>query len=399
MREEYNEFDFLVKSLLEDAEVKPSRGVWKKVADELNARSGQVDESRSGRVARASFSMAFAAAVVALFVILPVRRNPADNTVAGDRLLSEAAELDGFAVMPSAGLEKYMDGGMLPENVNGSGLLAIADKAVAEDLQESAGDEVLAGENVVETREEAPKAVAPEGRTRRKVQEGRAEEDVPDFFEEEDYRPVHNYPAEVYAQGSLGGNDSGVSFRAVSGTFAPGRESTGIVETGKSVYGVPLSVGIGVRKYFMPRLSLGVGLDYTRLSRTFTGKYVEDGTSGEAGTVQHIVQYVGIPLKLFYDVLSTDRIKFYVNAGGEAEVCVSSRYTLFAAQNLTMSEPVKKLQYSVGAGVGVEFMLSRNVGVYVDPSIKYYFPCDQPKSVRTERPLLVNFDAGVRYSF
>ena len=108
---------------------------------------------------------------------------------------------------------------------------------------------------------------------------------------------------------------------------------------------------------------------------------------------------MGLPLDLYYDVVSSDRIKFYLHAGGEAEYCLSNKYTLFASLDISVTEPVQKLQYSVGAGLGVEFVLSRRIGIFVDPSVKYYFPCDQPKSVRTERPLLVNFDAGLRFSF
>ena len=57
------------------------------------------------------------------------------------------------------------------------------------------------------------------------------------------------------------------------------------------------------------------------------------------------------------------------------------------------------LQFSVDAGLGVEFLLSRRVGLYVDPGVSYYFPCNQPRSLRTEKPLLLNFDVGLRFNF
>ena len=63
------------------------------------------------------------------------------------------------------------------------------------------------------------------------------------------------------------------------------------------------------------------------------------------------------------------------------------------------TEAVKNLQYSVGAGLGVEFALSQHLGLYLDPGIKYYFYNHQPKSVRTDKPLMVNFDVGLRFNF
>ena len=60
---------------------------------------------------------------------------------------------------------------------------------------------------------------------------------------------------------------------------------------------------------------------------------------------------------------------------------------------------MEKLQYSVGGGLGIEFSLSRALGLYIDPGIRYYLPSDQPKSIRTDKPLMVNFDAGLRFNF
>ena len=34
-----------------------------------------------------------------------------------------------------------------------------------------------------------------------------------------------------------------------------------------------------------------------------------------------------------------------------------------------------------------------------DPGANYYFNCNQPRSIRTERPLLLNFDVGLRFNF
>ena len=50
-----------------------------------------------------------------------------------------------------------------------------------------------------------------------------------------------------------------------------------------------------------------------------------------------------------------------------------------------------------GAGVGLEVKLSRHLGFYVDPTLKYYFKGTQPPSLRTVQPLMVDVNAGFRF--
>jgi len=84
-----------------------------------------------------------------------------------------------------------------------------------------------------------------------------------------------------------------------------------------------------------------------------------------------------------------------VYAGGTADFCVSNKYTI---EDIIFRDPVNNPQFSVGAGLGVQFMVSKLIGLYIDPGVRYYFRCDQPKSIRTDQPLMVNFEAGLRFN-
>ena len=54
----------------------------------------------------------------------------------------------------------------------------------------------------------------------------------------------------------------------------------------------------------------------------------------------------------------------------------------------------------MGAGVGIEFMIMDNVGLYFDPSVRYYFATQkQPRSIRTVQPFRVDVEAGLRMYF
>jgi hypothetical protein len=61
-------------------------------------------------------------------------------------------------------------------------------------------------------------------------------------------------------------------------------------------------------------------------------------------------------------------------------------------------EAVKGVQLSANAGIGVEFLLGRYVGIYIDPSVRYYFNCKQPNSIRTAQPLMLGFEMGLRFN-
>ena len=180
-------------------------------------------------------------------------------------------------------------------------------------------------------------------------------------------------------------------------------QKTGIKETStNTTYGIPVSVGAGVKIDFAPRWSVGVGLNYTLLSRKFYGTYTRVGENGSilkdvSSDIRATQHYIGIPLNVYYDIVKSDRISFYTYAGGTAEKCVADKYQVLNT-DITHTEKVKGIQLSANIGMGVEFMVGKHLGIYLDPSLRYYFDNDQPKSIRTAQPLMFGFEMGLRAS-
>ena len=170
----------------------------------------------------------------------------------------------------------------------------------------------------------------------------------------------------------------------------------------ETLYGIPLSFGVGVRLHFSERWSLGMGLNYSLLTSKFNGKYIQvtDGVEEApvAGNVRNVQHYIGIPINAYYDIFSKDFIKLYAYAGGTVEKCVQNRYQVQATTVINHSENVNGVQLSANAGIGVEFVLGRHVGLYIDPSLRYYFNNGQPKSIRSSQPLMLGFEAGLRFN-
>ena len=88
-------------------------------------------------------------------------------------------------------------------------------------------------------------------------------------------------------------------------------------------------------------------------------------------------------------------MNFYAYAGGAVDRCISDKYDVLNTE-FTHQNSVKGVQLSANIGLGVEFMLGRHLGLYLDPSLRYYFDCRQPKSIRTVQPLMLGLEMGLR---
>ena len=84
---------------------------------------------------------------------------------------------------------------------------------------------------------------------------------------------------------------------------------------------------------------------------------------------------------------------------GIAEKLLDNHYLVHDGDgDIHFHQKTDGLQFSTGVGVGVEFKFSPNVGLYFDPTIRYYFDCDQPRSIRTIQPVRLDIEAGLRFS-
>lgn len=170
----------------------------------------------------------------------------------------------------------------------------------------------------------------------------------------------------------------------------------------ETLYGIPISFGAGVKLHFSERWSIGMGLNYTLLTSKYNGKYIKvtDGIEEApiAGNVRNTQHYIGIPINAYYDIVNKDFINLYAYAGGTVEKCILNKYQVQTTTDIHHSEETKGVQLSVNAGIGVEFRLGRYVGLYIDPSLRYYFNNGQPKSIRSSQPLMLGFETGLRFN-
>lgn len=162
---------------------------------------------------------------------------------------------------------------------------------------------------------------------------------------------------------------------------------------------LPIRIGLSVAYALTDRLSIGTGLTYTRLSSDIKDASMESNYSGEQR-----LHYVGIPVNVSYKVVSSRWISMYGTAGVLAEKCVSGTTDEGYVVNNTVQQTnthdisTKPLQMSVNAGVGIQFNVIDNVGIYAEPGLSYYF--DDGSALQTiykEKPLNFNLNVGVRF--
>lgn len=221
---------------------------------------------------------------------------------------------------------------------------------------------------------------------------------------DEDEREKYSPKVSLLAGGDVSTNNEAKGLSGFGGFRIPSldaKDVTYVEQIGKSSsYSIPLTFGLSAKVNFTKRWAVGAGVNWTMLRRTFNGRYVkvENGVSKSADTeVQHTLQYIGIPVNAFYNIIESPRIKFYTYAGGTVEKGISNVYRVQDIKNVpSVRNSVKGVQLSAGAGLGVEFIVVDWLGIYINPGVRYYFDCDQPVNIRTQQPFMMDFEIGLR---
>lgn len=140
-----------------------------------------------------------------------------------------------------------------------------------------------------------------------------------------------------------------------------------------------LSVGIPVSD----RLRITTGLEYslyqTRVSFT---------KSGEKKQAAH---YLGVPLRLDGSLASNRWLDVYVGGGVSGDWCVGA--TLAG-----IDIPRDGFSFSLLGAGGVQFKVTRHLGLYVEPEISWTFPSEKRvlETYRSAHPFLFSVATGLR---
>lgn len=386
----YMESDDLMRSILSQGQEDVPESVWEGISSELD----RIDGVRRGRTVTLWFRRSAVAVAAAAAVAVGVF---ADWGADGD-IIPATSDRSLIAVAESP----QINIGNMPGKPAG---LAERQKFYVADASEEVEEAVRIAEELVREEESRPQQKEEIGMTVQEEVQTPPQDMWIDSLEEEE--PVKSRKTRRTAltvsgvAGTNGAKSSGLSplRRPAMSTSKP---KTGVVQkSNESTYGLPVSLGAGVKIDLSRRWSLGVGANYSILSRKFFGTYTladEDGNVKESVStdIRDVQQYIGIPVNAFYNIVSNDFLNLYAYAGGAVERCLSDKYYIMNTDHIYKGA-VKGVQLSADAGIGVEFLLGRHLGIYMDPSLRYYFDCNQPKSIRTAQPLMLGIEMGLRF--
>lgn len=396
MFDEKNDIDF--KGILEGAQEEVPASVWEGV-------SAGLDKAARGKVValwfrRAGIATVAAAAIAGMLLVLP-EDNGAD-IVPGAEDSDMIAVVENDPVIPADTAETAV-----PEMI----YVAKAEpvKFKAEAAEQAVQTETPAADAVIpaDTAEEPDGTEDYHASGQERKSDNTGAETAAEWKDEwvEVEEPVRKKKNASFILSGLTGTNAAQN-ETVKDIFKrpdpnPGPATTGVTQTStNSAYGIPVSFGAGVRIGLSSKWSIGAGVNYSMLSRNFYGTYtkvgaggiIENSTSSDIRNTQH---YIGIPVNAYYDIVDSRNVNFYAYAGGTVEKCISDKYSVLNT-SIIHKEKVDGFQWSANVGIGVGFKLSKHLGLYIDPSLRYYFDNGQPHSIRSAQPLMLGFEVGLK---
>jgi len=168
-------------------------------------------------------------------------------------------------------------------------------------------------------------------------------------------------------------------------------------------FSLPFSIGASVKYHFSSRWAVGLGVRYTNMSRTFIGDYrnLDKDQFFPQTDIDNHQHWLGVPLNFYFNIIDNGRWRLHTFVGGATEFLFDNDFLIHASpKDIHYHQRGTSLQWSAAGGLGVEFRLTPYWGLYLDPSVRYYFgTANQPRSIRTIQPLRLEIEAGVRFSF
>ena len=159
----------------------------------------------------------------------------------------------------------------------------------------------------------------------------------------------------------------------------------------KAKHHQPISVGMQVGFLLFPKLKLSTGLVYTKVSSDFIS-----GISDTRTVSTQDLHYIGIPLNLSYSVWEYKGLHTYVTAGGEGAVNIKNHTETDGEVKESKRD---KMQWSTNASVGIQYDFIPQLGVYVEPGMKYYFDNgSQIENIFKDKKLNFNIQFGLRFN-
>lgn len=167
----------------------------------------------------------------------------------------------------------------------------------------------------------------------------------------------------------------------------------------KTKHSQPLRTGITVRYNIDHRWSIESGITYTMLH-----SQLQSGSESYYYLSKQTLHYIGVPVKIGFNIWENRWFLFYVLGGMTIEKCVDGNITtdyVMEERSTTNTTPIstKPLQWSINAAAGAQFNILPQLGLYIEPGGSFYFDDGTAiENIYKERPLNFSIELGLRVS-
>ena len=177
------------------------------------------------------------------------------------------------------------------------------------------------------------------------------------------------------------------------------------IEVNESVkHHVPFVVGLSFAKRIDSRWTIETGIRYTYLrSDSVSSSEIRYRESDQR------IHYIGIPLKVSYRLFDWRGLSVYGQLGGGLDIPVGGTRKIFQNEMSKDKPNVLKrweekmdapLQWSVEAGIGLQYRFTPWFSIFAEPSVRYYFnPGSDVVTVRQDSPVVFTVPLGIRFTW
>lgn len=299
-----------------------------------------------------------------------------------------AMEVSGAETVPAAELGYATPVGNTASEEKAASKVNVASEAVASEV----GTNAVAEADVQEAVAVQTQAVAP--------QERRAAialaDDILEFWDERE-RGNRGYTL-AFSQGIMPGSSASVAGSRVmaSSAFGGALEHSHMVEqVSDTKYSLPVNAGLQIQFPVGENMAVGIGVNYSMLKSKYDC-LIDKVHYG----VKQKLHYIGVPVNVYGLVVERNNFSFYVNAGVTLEKGIRAVYELNSYRDSQKYRTdIEGVQFSINAGLGVEYKFGNAVGLYFEPNLVYYTNSEVMYSIRTDQPFQVKADIGFRFHF
>ena len=161
---------------------------------------------------------------------------------------------------------------------------------------------------------------------------------------------------------------------------------------------LPVALHLMLSRQISEKVSIEIGLSYTQLNSTIT-----TGSTNANIQERQKLRYLGIPLRFGWTWHDKARLRLYISTGPMLELPLYSTIGVRHFYNGTNTfqkevSPHVPVQWSISFGLGVQYNVTPNLGIYLEPNMQYFFNDGSGiKTYRTEHPFEFTLPLGLRF--